>query len=49
MLAKDKMWNGSGWYGFIAVISTSMTYISLSCYLHLSFSLPCAALGCSVV
>ena len=31
MFAKDKMWNG-GLYGFIAVISTSTTDISLSCY-----------------
>ena len=28
MLAKDKMWNGSGWYGFIGVISTSTTDMS---------------------
>ena len=27
MLAKDKMWNGSSWYGFIEVISTSTTDI----------------------
>ena len=30
MLAKDKMWNGSGWYGFIEVISTSTVDISPS-------------------
>ena len=30
MLAKDKLWNGSGWYGFIEVISTSTTNISLT-------------------
>ena len=28
MLAKDKMWNGGGCYGFIDVISTSTTDIS---------------------
>ena len=27
--AKDKMWNGIGWYGFIDVITTSTTDISL--------------------
>ena len=27
--AKDKMWNGIGWYGFIGVITTSTTDISL--------------------
>ena len=31
MLAKEKMWNGSGWYGFIEVKSTSTTDISLTC------------------
>ena len=35
MLAKDKMWNGSGWYRFIEVISTSMTDISLTCLVNL--------------
>ena len=29
MLAKDKMWNGSGWYGFIGAISTSTADVSL--------------------
>ena len=29
MLAKDKIKIGSGWYGFIEVISTSTTDISL--------------------
>ena len=38
MLAKDKMWNGSGWYGFIEVISTSTTDISLG--LNLCFGAP---------
>ena len=28
--AKDKMWNGIGWCGFIGVITTSTTDISLS-------------------
>ena len=28
--AKDKMWNGIGWHGFIGVITTSTTDISLS-------------------
>ena len=28
-MAKDKMWNGIGWYGFIGVITTSTTDISL--------------------
>ena len=32
MFAKDKKWNGSGLYGFIAVTSTSTTDIGLSCY-----------------
>ena len=27
--AKDKMWNGIGWYGFIGIITTSTTDISL--------------------
>ena len=27
--AKDKMWNGIGWYGFIGVITSSTTDISL--------------------
>ena len=27
--AKDKMWNGIGWYGFIGVITTSTTNLSL--------------------
>ena len=30
MLAKETMWNGSGWYGFIEVISTSTTDNSLT-------------------
>ena len=28
--AKDKMWNGIDWYGFIGVITTSTTDISLA-------------------
>ena len=28
-MAEDKMWNGIGWYGFIGVITTSTTNISL--------------------
>ena len=28
-MAKDKMWNSIGWYGFIGVITTSTTDISL--------------------
>ena len=37
-LAKDKMWNGSGLYGIIGVISTSTPDISLDNYLlYLSF------------
>ena len=28
-MAKDKMWNGIGWYEFIGVITTSTTDISL--------------------
>ena len=28
-MAKNKMWNGIGWYGFIGVITTSTTDISL--------------------
>ena len=28
--AKDKMWNGIGWYGFIGLITTSTTDISLT-------------------
>ena len=31
-MAKDKMWNGIGWYGFICVITTSTTDISLQEY-----------------
>ena len=27
--AKDKMWNGIGWYGFVVVTTTSTTAISL--------------------
>ena len=35
MLAEDKMWNGSGWYGFIGAISTSTTDISLQSRLQI--------------
>ena len=31
-MAKDKMWNGIGWLGFIGVITTSTTDISLSAH-----------------
>ena len=30
-MAKDKMWNGIDWYGFIGGITTSTTDISLPC------------------
>ena len=33
-MAKDKMWNGIGWYEFIGVITTSTTDISLTLRLH---------------
>ena len=29
-MAKDKMWNGIGWYEFIGVLTTSTTDISLT-------------------
>ena len=32
--AKDKMWNGIGWYGFIGVITASTTDISLIVFLQ---------------
>ena len=34
MSAKDKMWNGSGWYGFIGMISTSTQSILSGVYIE---------------
>ena len=36
-MAKDKMWNGIGWYGFIGVITTSTTDISLGIHVLATF------------
>ena len=46
------MWNGIGWYGFIGVITTSMTDISLIVDLYADFekkvTVPCLSFRISV-
>ena len=41
MLPKDILWNGSGWYGFIEVIPTSTTDISLHWCRWYKIVIPC--------